>query len=421
MLAIMAYGESRSYNLRLQPDPSSPSAVSATIGASRRALAGFFVSGALLSTPGAVLPAWGYHLRPHFVMVGHYFLALNTGVLLGAVLSFPLLRRRGIKGPLTGASAIASASLVVLAFMGPPVNEWWRVPPLVALGAAVAVLNTGIFHALSPAYLRNRAATVNIGGVLFGLGSFVAPLLVAGTFNFYRVSLIFLVLAALPGAYAVICSRRKFPKPEGLDRHEHDQQTRPQWTIPAAILLAALLFFHFGNEFAIAGWLPLFLIGRLGMSPVSAMILVASYWLALTAGRLTAQLLLPAVSHSWLLLGSAVAALFGCLILTFTDNRFGAWSGTLLVGFGFAPIYPLVVEKIGARFPTYHPGLFNGIFSAGLTGGLLAPATLGYAGEWFGIRVVMALPAAGTAIVVVLVLAIWAEAKVASWMDAKPN
>jgi hypothetical protein len=76
---------------------------------------------------------------------------------------------------------------------------------------------------------------------------------------------------------------------------------------------------------------------------------------------------------------------------------------------GFAPIYPLVVEKIGARFPHYHPGFFNGIFSIALTGGLLAPTTLGYAAHYFGVRVVIALPAIGSFIVFTLVLLIWLE------------
>ena len=375
--------------------------------------AGFFVSGALLATLGAVLPAWGYHLRAHFVMVGHYFLAFSAGAIAGAIAAPFLLGHRGIRGALVLSSAVACASLTTLAFTGPPNPEWVRVPPLFLLGVAEGLLNTAIFHALTSAYRRNRAATVNVAGVLFGLGSFVAPLLVAGTFNFYRVSLIFLALAVVPGTYAAIAGRSRF---EAVSEQSGDDSPG-RWTNPAAILLAALLFFHFGNEFAITGWLPLFLIGRLGMSPVNAMTLVSAYWLALTAGRLITQLLLPIVSHFGLLLGSAVAALVGCLVLTFTDNTFGAWFGTLLLGLGFAPIYPLVVERIAQRFPRYHPGLFNGIFSFGLTGAMLAPATLGYAGEWFGIRVVMALPAIGTAIVVVLVLAIWAEARITALMQ----
>jgi fucose permease len=352
-------------------------------------------------------------------MVGNYFLALNLGVLAAALFSRAILNR-GTGRTLTIASVTACAALALLALAGPPASEWWRVPPLMFLGFAAGMLSTGIFHAISPAYRLNRAATVNLGGMFFGVGAVVAPMLVAGTFELYRIWLIFLVVGLVPGVFAIASARGRFPR-QAHTRERSTAEFAREWTMPTAILLSALLFFHFGNEFAIAGWLPLFLIGRLGMSPVSAMILVAAYWLALTVGRLATQALLPHVSHFLLLLASAVAALFGCLVLTFTNNLFGAWFGTLLIGLGFAPVYPLVVEKIGARFPHYQPGIFNGIFSVGLTGGMLAPATIGYAGEFFGMGVVMALPAIGTAIVVVLVLVIWAEARLAEWMSAKPQ
>jgi fucose permease len=256
--------------------------------------------------------------------------------------------------------------------------------------------------------------------MLFGTGSSLTPLLIAGTFDFYSLAFVLLPVALIPAFFAILYAGKRFHSAaRATERPARD--VLHEFTVPGAVLLSALLFFHFGNEFAISGWLPLFLIQRIGMNPANALMLLAAYWIALTLGRLLTQAVLPAVSHVWLLLASAVAAWFGCLMLTFTNNHFGAWFGTLLVGFGFAPVYPLVVEKIGARFPHYHPGIFNGIFSIGLTGGMLAPATAGYLGEAFGIGIVMALPALGTAIVVILVLVIWVQAKVNEWMSSKPK
>ena len=123
------------------------------------------------------------------------------------------------------------------------------------------------------------------------------------------------------------------------------------------------------------------------------------------------RLLRRAVRHGRLLMASVVSAMFGCLILSLTDNLFGAGSGILFVGAGFAVIYPLAVEMIGDRFPYYPPGVFNGIFSLAVTGGLLAPATLGYFATLWDIRVVMWLPLAGTFMVLILVLLIWLESK----------
>ena len=96
--------------------------------------------------------------------------------------------------------------------------------------------------------------------------------------------------------------------------------------------------------------------------------------------------ILPRVRHGRLLMGSVLAAIFGCLILFSTNNAFGAATGAFFVGAGFASIYPLVAEAIGRRFPYYHPGFFNGIFSFALVGGLVAPATLGYAAVALGRR-----------------------------------
>ena len=160
--------------------------------------------------------------------------------------------------------------------------------------------------------------------------------------------------------------------------------------------------------------LALFLTQRLGVSPSASLSLLALYWLALLVGRVVAQWLLARVRHGRLLAAAVVAQVFGCTALFFTDNLFGATVGVLLAGGGFSVILPLVLEKIGDRFPRYHPALFNGIFSIALTGGLLAPASLGYFAHFYGTGVVMGLPVAGALMVALLSLAIWLEARLSA-------
>jgi len=172
-----------------------------------------------------------------------------------------------------------------------------------------------------------------------------------------------------------------------------------------------LLFFQFGNEGALAGWLALFLIQRLGISPETSLFLLALFWGSLLIGRVGAQSLLSRVSHARLLTGAVLVPMFACLALFFTNNLFGATIGVLLAGGGFSVILPLVMERIGSRFPYFHPGFFNGIFSIALTGGLLAPATLGYVAHYLGMGVVMGLPLIGSIAVFLLVLLILLEGK----------
>jgi FHS family glucose/mannose:H+ symporter-like MFS transporter len=258
-------------------------------------------------------------------------------------------------------------------------------------------------------YRDAPSATLNGGGTLFGLGCLTVALLISGAYYAYSVRVMLLLLAIAPAAFAIVYSRMKFASPAAADRQ--GALLLEGLRTPTAVFFALLLFFQFGNEWAIAGWLPLFLVHRLGINPASALILLGLYWLALIVGRLVAQPVLQHVPHGRFLLSAICAAAFGCLVLAFTNNRFGAAAGILFVGSGFAPIYPLVAEKIGDSFPYYHPGLYNGIFSFAMAGGLLAPCALGYLADVVDIRVVVLFPFFGSVMVLMLVLAIWLNAR----------
>src|SRR6478736_2917973 len=192
--------------------------------------------------------------------------------------------------------------------------------------------------------------------------------------------------------------------PEPPPKHPAAHETLSELRSTGAVLLSLLLFFQLGNEWALAGWLPLFLSQRLGISPPTALGMLALYWLALTVGRAASQWILPRARHGRLLLATVTAAMFGCVILSATDNRFGAITGVLLVGLAFAPIYPLLTEMIGHRFPYYHPGFYNGIFSLAMAGGLLTPGLIGYVASVWGLRAIMVLPLVGSVVVFVLLL-----------------
>jgi fucose permease len=376
------------------------------------ALAGFLVSGFLLALLGAILPAWGYHRDPpDFIAVGNYFLSLAIGIVAAARFARPIMLRRGLSFLLVFACALSCIALLYLAVVSPPLSDWWRVAGLLVLGAGAGLLNLALFHAISLSYQADAAGTVNKGGILYGLGCLAATLLVAGTFYAYTVPSILVFMALVPGFFAGVYAGKSWATPLPGTQTTM-RQALQDFRSPGAVLFALLLFFQFGNEWSIAGWLPIFLIRRIGLSPSGSLTILALYWLFLITGRLVAAAILPRVHHGRLLLGSMLSAIFGCMMLYFTDNAFGASVGACFVGAGFASIYPLVAEIIGRRFPYYHPAFFNGIFSFALVGGLLAPATLGYAASIWGVGVVMGIPLMGTFLVMALMLLIWLEAKV---------
>jgi len=380
------------------------------IALARKALAGFFLPGLLFSYLGAILPAWGHHLTEDYLTVGHYFLSTNIGIWAAQWIASRLRPRTGLRTTLVVACSLACGGFLFLAAVPQTFSSWWRMAGVLVIGCGAGLLNTALFQAITPLYRQESASTVNLAGTFFGLGCVVMAILVAGTFYVYSVPSILVFTALIPGFFIAMYARCSI-RAEASEQQPSWKQAFTDFRSPTAVLFALLLFFQFGNEWSIAGWLPLFLTKSLGVSPESSLVMLAVFWLALLVGRTAVLSLLPRLNHGRLLMGSAVGALLGCTILISTDNWFGAVVGILMVGGGFAPVYPLVVEKIGGRFPYYHPGLFNGIFSVGLTGGLLAPWSLGFFTNSWGIRAVMGLPLLGTVMVVLLLLVIWAEAQ----------
>jgi FHS family glucose/mannose:H+ symporter-like MFS transporter len=384
----------------------------------RRSLSGFLISGMLMSFLGAILPAWGYHLKADFKEVGNYFLSLNLGFLLSVGFTHFLLPRKGVRFTLVVANALACGAFLYLAAGTAPVSAGWRFVGVLLIGVSAGLLNGGIFQAISPLYQQDRAATVNLAGVIFGLGCVLTAVLMAGTYYVYTVPSILVLFAVLPGFFAGIYARATLAR--GTVSHQLPlTQVLHDFRNPGAVLFSLLLFFQFGNEWSIAGWLPLFLIRRIGISPEDSLLMLALFWFALLVGRVAAQVVLKRMSHALLLTGSIVSALLGNIVLASTNNRFGAVMGILFVGAGYAPIYPLVVEKIRHRFPYYHPGFYNGLFSLAITGGFLAPWTLGYFTAALGIQAVMIVPLFGTCMVSLLALLIMLEAKLSGLAEIK--
>jgi hypothetical protein len=356
----------------------------------------------------AILPAWGYHLVDDYSRIGNLFLSLTAGFLGAAVVGPKLIRERGSPFQLVAGASVGLVSTIYLSSIPLASTDLWRAAGLVGIGFSAGLLNGATFHAISALYRQDRAATVNLAGILFGSGCLVTAVVMRLSLESGGPYVVLFTVAATAGICATIFASLK------STHAETDLAVRPRTASvnnPSAVVFGLLLFFPFGNEWAIAGWLAVFLIHRLGISPGAALTVLAMYWLSLLFGRVAAQWLFGRVKHGRMLAASAGAATFGCTILAVTDNLFGIVLGILLAGFAFASIYPLVIERIGSRFPSYQPGLFNGIFTFALIGGTAAPWTLGYFAEYIGIQAVMILPVIGTCAVLLLLVVTWIEAR----------
>lgn len=396
--------------------PASPRArpVARPIAQPWQILCGLVISGFLLALPGGLLPLWGYHIHPDFGVAGDYFLALGIGVIGGGLLARQLGLRISLERLLAAGCTMATLALLLLAVAAPPAQAWYEALALFITGIAAGMVNTAVFEAMAPCFEGNPATIILRGGIFFGAGSILGAWCLAQTFDDTSegsgAMRLLAFTALIPLAAAVAFARLRVPSvavPE-VSIKQSVQELRS----PLAIFFALLLFFQFANEWSIAGWLPVFLIDRLGLSPASAVTLLALYWLALLGGRIVVSRLLRVVRHGRLLGISAFCALFGCTALLASGSTFGVVTGILLTGAGFSAIYPLAAERIASRFSYYHPGYFNGIFTFALMGSMLAPFALGHLAAVAGLSVIPLVAMLLSCAVFGLVLLIWLGRKV---------
>jgi fucose permease len=375
---------------------------------------GFVVLGLFTGIIGSLLVAWQYHIDTEPQTVGFHFLALNAGYILGAVGSQRLLRHFALRWTAIGSCILGCTSLVLLALVPPPFPAEFRIEGLSILGFAAGGMAASLLHVLEGYFRNSPAWAINITGAMFGLGCTLATATVAATYFAFNSLAARAALASVPLIFAVLFWRSRFPaaRVPFPVRPEEDRSRRALSDVRniAAILFSLLLFFQSGNEWVMAGWLPLFLIRRLGTNPIWAILALGVYFLALTIGRLACRRLLPAVSHRRLLLGGIALSMAGYLVLSLTSSIAVVWAAVISVGAGFAPIYPLLAETLDDRF-SYHPGFYNGLFSIAITGAMGAPWLISYVDGLWGIQFLMLIPAAGSVVVLALTLLLMFEAK----------
>ncbi len=377
-------------------------------------ISGFLVLGVLLGSLGSLVIAWQYHIDVEPQLIGLHFLALSTGYVVAAIWAQRLLLRYAIRTIAIASCGTGSASLLALSVLAPPIGAGWRILGIAFVGLAAGALATALLYALEKQFVIAAAATANRAGALFGSGCLLATLIVGLTYFAGSIQIETALLSLVPLIFLFLYAANKYPdavRPVGVRKNDPIRETLRDLRSIAAVLFSLLLFVQFGNEWAIAGWLPLFLIHRLGTNPVWAIFSLALYFFCLLMGRLVATRLLAILNHRYLLWGSMLAAMAGYLLLSFASVLGLAGVAVVLIGAGFAPIYPLVAEKLDQRF-AYHPGFYHGLFSIAVIGAMGAPWLLGYVASSLGMRWVMLLPALGSILVVMLALLITLEAHV---------
>lgn len=266
--------------------------------------------------------------------------------------------------------------------------------PLAIAGALLGGFGLGgVSGGLNAAYASIGTRAVNLVNAVFGLGSILSPLLVAGAGG--NLSIPFLTVAALCGLTLLGARVWGFPA-----MHEQPLPPAPGRAGVRVAFFLVLIACYVGLEVGFGAWAGRHL-QSLGYA--SFAVIVAGYWGGMTVARVLTGLLGARVRPERLVLGCAALTVLAGLAATQAALAPLAY---ILAGVALGPVFGTTLvwstQSLPARWVPF-------LLTSGSVGGVVAPYVLGVLAARAGPGVI---PLALAALAAVLMAVVWGTLRV---------
>lgn len=339
-------------------------------GAMAAVVAAFVVLGLPDGALGVAWPSMRADFDRSLGDLGWIVLALTVGYLTVTASTGWLARRFGTARLGGSGAAVLAVGLGLLA-----VAPWWPLTVLAAWlwGVGGGALDAGLNADVA---LRADGRTMGLLHAGYGLGAAGGPLLTAGSITAgagWRPAYALLAAACLVG---VVAGRRLQDQPNPPTRGSSPAAPKRR------VLIGATAFFvYVCLELGAGHWAFTALTEADGMAPAMASMWVASYWAAMTVGRLWLGLAGHRLGPRRVLGGSVAGAIMGAVLLTA-----GVASGLPVLGASLASIFPTLVMVTPSRVGGEQAaGAIGWQMAAAGAGGAAGPAAVGVLLERAGV------------------------------------
>lgn len=152
------------------------------------------------------------------------------------------------------------------------------------------------------------------------------------------------------------------------------------------------LFIYCGVEICMSAHVPILLREKFMISVEKLGLLISwsLFYLPILAGRFLGSLIMSGIAPKRLLLFTALLALTG-IILMFNSSFIITLIGILLVGFGFANIFPLIFSITIEHMPE-HTNELSGLLVSAIAGGAFIPPIMGLVADSTSIQTAFIVP-----------------------------
>jgi FHS family Na+ dependent glucose MFS transporter 1 len=363
-------------------------------GLRRAQTTGYYIAFVALGMVGAslgpTLPGLASQTQSQLAQVSYLFTARAFGYLLGSFAGGRLYDR--FRGHRVMATVLAVVALMLALVPAVPL-----LPLLIAvlfiIGLSEGALDVGGNTLL--VWVQGARVGPFMNGLHFfwGVGAFLSPIIVAwaiartgGIAWAYR-GLALLMLPALVWLLRIASP----PHPAHVRAATQPATASGRLAAPASLIITimAFLFLYVGAEVSFGGWIFTFAVSEGLVTATAAALLTATFWGALTIGRLLTIPLTARLRPAALL----AACLAGCVatcgvLIVWAGTAPVVWGAAVLMGLCMAPIFPVTITLAGTLMPI--SGRVTAWFFVGASaGGMVVPWVIGQLFEPVGAGITM--------------------------------
>lgn len=346
---------------------------------------GMLIFGIVMAVLGAVLPSIIEKFDIDKIHAGSLFLLMTFGMLIGSMVFGPIVDRYGFKGLLIISAGIIAIGIQGIAFA--PTMFLLRIS-ILFIGFAGGTINGGTNALVSDISDERRGSGLAYLGAFFGIGAFGVPLLLGTFLDRFSYETIIAGVGAMIVFPWLLFVYLRFPSPkheQGFPIAEGLGLTKEK----TLLLFGLILFMQSGMEMTVGGWSATFLIEEAQVDPQRAVMFLSLFWLGMVFSRLLLGALLLYITAATVFRFSLMLAFIGSLLMLLSKDTGPAVFGLVLVGLGFAAVFPVVFAYVGNLYSRLSGTAFSVVLVMALTGGMLYPYVTGIIANSFGLRVAL--------------------------------
>lgn len=347
------------------------------------------------SVLGAAWPAMQEDFQAPLSAAGLLFMIVTSGTIFSSLFSGRLLQRFGT-GRVTLVSCFLTSISLFGFFLSPSFS--WLILFAVILGLGAGAVDTGLNHYVAAHYKAYHMSWLHC---FWGVGATAGPIIMA-----YRISseegwrsgyltlatlqfcLVLLLLLTLPvwklnKNESMLFSKKKSTPVEAAAGSAVSPFKKK------GVKLAMLSFlFYCGVEAGVGLWGSSYLVEIKGVSSSDAAKYISFYYGGITVGRLFTGFVNFYVSNRLLILFGQLMALIGVVLMALPLATAFALAGLILIGLGFAPIFPCMLHETPVRFGAEASSVVMGYqIASAYVGSALIPPLIGVSASFLSISI----------------------------------